>query len=811
MKKTLSINIAGIIFHIEEDAFATLDAYIKSIHAYFENFEGSKEIIADIEARIAEKFWGIREDEKTEAISLEHVNALIASLGTVADFQALESEEDKKENSSSQTHSTHSEKSIPHQKVFRRDLSRKMIGGVASGLARYLHADPIWVRLCMIVGFFGLIPLFHVANVIFWAYVICWIAIPGEINLEEDKSFRKFYRDPEKKVIGGVISGFAAYTGWDLGLLRVLAVLSVLFFGTGIVAYLVMLIIAPEAKTLTDKMEMTGEPITLENIENNIKKNFQKEDEVEESALTRILLVPFRLIAAFFGAFKGFFIALRWIVQIAFGIILTAFGLGSIIALITFSSVGFSGLDHGQVQIAFGEAIPLYLLANDLPSWTYLAFIAAILPILVSIIISGVSLLANRKFYNRTYKYIATTLCIIGWVGLFVALPTVGRNFSRTASINQVKDISIPSKPFVFDIKKESQESIWEKMLGSRELVDEILDDEDMHDYNREGFTRTQITIEGYSGTTIQVIEFSKSNGKDRIDAEKNARSIKYDYSIQNDKITFDSHFGITNQKFRNQRMRVKVLIPFGQSFGMTRDFASYIENEIHGGYFNDSTGDLFVGSLWNFTPEKGLTCINREPIEDKEESFHEDRSSSDEVGVNFSISKDLENFQSIEALNTEGASIRIVPGDKYMIRFEGNDKPSFVTEAKVFNGVLKLDKVQSGVQIEIQSPKLSKVELGGNARTEIKGFNQAKLEVVLHNFHSVSIDGTTDLLIASSDQNSELIAPNLVAQKAIVSLKDQSKMDLQVIKSISGNKSMDANLSYPTMSNLQVNIKTQK
>ncbi|MHA8099161.1 hypothetical protein VR479_07700 [Aquirufa aurantiipilula] len=80
MKKTLSINIAGIIFHIEEDAFATLDAYIKSIHAYFESFEGSKEIIADIEARIAEKFWGIREDEKTEAISLEHVNALIASL-----------------------------------------------------------------------------------------------------------------------------------------------------------------------------------------------------------------------------------------------------------------------------------------------------------------------------------------------------------------------------------------------------------------------------------------------------------------------------------------------------------------------------------------------------------------------------------------------------------------------------------------------------------------------------------------------------------------------------------------------------------
>ncbi|RXK49803.1 PspC domain-containing protein [Aquirufa rosea] len=811
MKKTLSINIAGIIFHIEEDAFATLDAYIKSIHAYFETFEGSKEIIADIEARIAEKFWGIREDEKTEAISLEHVNALIASLGTVADFQALESEEDKKESNQNYSQSQSSTSTNPQSKVFRRDLSRKMIGGVASGLARYLHADPIWVRLCIIVGFFGLIPLFHVANVIFWAYIICWIAIPGEINLEEDKSFRKFYRDPERKVIGGVIAGFSAYTGWDLGLLRVLAVLSVLFFGSGIVAYLVILAISPEAKTLTDKMEMTGEPITLENIENNIKKNFQKEGEVEESTLTRILLVPFRLIAAFFGAFKGFFVALRWILQISVGIILTIFGLGSIIALITLSSVGFSGLDHGQVQIAFGEAIPLYLLANDLPNWTYLAFIAAVLPILVSIIISGVSLLANRKFYNKTYQYIATTLCIIGWIGLFIALPTVGKNFARTASVNQVEDISLITKPYILDIKKESQESIWEKMLGSRELVDEILDEEDLHDYNREGFTRAQISIEGYSGTTIQVIEFSKSNGKDRLDAEKNARSIKYGYSVEGDKIVFDSHFGITNLRFRNQRLRVKVLIPFGQSFSMTRDFAYYIENEIDGGYFNESSGDLFVGSIWNFTPEKGLTCLNREPMENKEESFHEDRSKGDDMGANFSISKDLENFQTIEALNTESASIRIVPGNKYLIRFDGTDKPSFLTEATVSNGVLKLNKLQAGIQVEIHSPKLAKVELGGNARTEINGFNQSKLEVVLHDFHSAIVEGSTDLLIASTDQNAELIAPNLTVQKAVVSLKDQSKMELQVVKSITGIKSSQADLIYPSNSNLKAVIKTQK
>ena len=154
MKKTLSINIAGIVFHIEEDAYAQLDAYIQSIHSYFESFEGSKEIIADIETRIAEKFWGIREQEKTEAITEVHVKALIASLGTVADFQEVEMEEDKKENAQQSKNTNTTEKLFNPGKPFRRDISRKQIGGVAAGLAHYFSVDPIWIRLVLLVTFF---------------------------------------------------------------------------------------------------------------------------------------------------------------------------------------------------------------------------------------------------------------------------------------------------------------------------------------------------------------------------------------------------------------------------------------------------------------------------------------------------------------------------------------------------------------------------------------------------------------------------------------------------------------------------------
>jgi hypothetical protein len=56
MKKNISINISGIIFHIEEDGYDQLKAYLESINRYFSTFDDSLEIIADIETRIAELF-----------------------------------------------------------------------------------------------------------------------------------------------------------------------------------------------------------------------------------------------------------------------------------------------------------------------------------------------------------------------------------------------------------------------------------------------------------------------------------------------------------------------------------------------------------------------------------------------------------------------------------------------------------------------------------------------------------------------------------------------------------------------------------
>ena len=776
MKKTLSINIAGFVFHIEEDAFATLDAYLKSIHAYFASFEGSKEIIADIESSIAEKFWNIRETEKTEAISQVHVDALIASLGTIADFKQVEEEEDKKEGYTAP-------KTEGGPKIFRRDITRKKLGGVAAGIARYFEVDPIWVRLILLALLSASFPLFHLGNIVFWAYIIIWAAIPGEMNSDDDKSYRKFYRDPEKKVIGGVMAGIAAYTGWDVGLLRVLAVLSVGLFGSGVIAYIVILAITPEAKSMKDKMEMTGEPITLENIENNIKKSIQP-DETEENGLTKVLLFPFRLFAIIFKALKGPLNVIRWFVQILVGVILLILGIAFIIVIGALCTLGFTGIDQGQL-VHMGP-LPLYLIAKDFPFWTVPALVLAFLPMFVSIVIAGVSLLANRKFYNKTYKIVSTTMVIVGWIGLFAAVPFVGRNFQRSASYNQVKEIAVSdSTTYVLDIDKKDNETIWQMMLGEKveEFTFDFEEEEDNNDYNEERFNRTNIEVEGYDGKSIQVITYAKSQGLTRKEAETNAKMIQYNYLHKGKDLRFDTHFGLQNSKFRAQRLKVKIMIPYGKSFSMTRDFAYYMDNVLESGYFHEEGQDLFIGSLWSFSADKGLICLNRTPHneeESKDEDFTDEK-------VGFTITKDLANFSAISGLNTESSQIKITRGDLPKITYRGNQ--ALESSAHVENNVLVLDKIQPGIQVEIVVPELTKVELGGNASTEIEGFTSAKLDVILRGFHSLSLKGGGNQLNASVFDSAELNAGDFAVEKAFIAIDKYAKIEVNVSKMVQGKK----------------------
>lgn len=90
------------------------------------------------------------------------------------------------------------------------------------------------------------------------------------------KRVRKLYRNPDDKIIAGVCSGLAAYFGLDATLVRIIFFISIFFGGTGLLLYLVLLVIVPEANSAAEKLEMQGEPLTISKIEEEIQRHLKK-------------------------------------------------------------------------------------------------------------------------------------------------------------------------------------------------------------------------------------------------------------------------------------------------------------------------------------------------------------------------------------------------------------------------------------------------------------------------------------------------------------------------------------------------------
>ena len=186
MKITVSINLGGYLFNIDEDAYAELKRYLKNLELHFAGEESSSEILSDIETRMAELFRTKLTNYK-KVINIQDVQQVVSVLGTPEDI----SENDRP-------------------------------------TARDKFSSP---------------------------------------------GYHRMYRDTDHRVIGGVCAGMAAY--WDIELWVVrLIFFALAMMGIGILIYLILYIVLPEAKTTAEKIEMKGNPVNIHNIKDSVKKEF---------------------------------------------------------------------------------------------------------------------------------------------------------------------------------------------------------------------------------------------------------------------------------------------------------------------------------------------------------------------------------------------------------------------------------------------------------------------------------------------------------------------------------------------------------
>ena len=185
MNKTVNINLAGIFFHIDEDAFLKLKNYLDAIKQSFTDSQGRDEIIQDIEARIAELFAEKRETDK-QVIGKKEVDAVIEIMGQPEDYKVDDDIfEDEETSHSSYTNSKQAEaKTEKRNKKLYRDPDNSYISGVSSGLGHYFSIDPVWVRILFII------TTILTSGTFLLVYVIFWIIMPEALTTAEKLEMR---------------------------------------------------------------------------------------------------------------------------------------------------------------------------------------------------------------------------------------------------------------------------------------------------------------------------------------------------------------------------------------------------------------------------------------------------------------------------------------------------------------------------------------------------------------------------------------------------------------------------------------------
>lgn len=179
MKKTLTINLNNTVFHIDEDAYETLQNYLEELKSHFAGETDCDEILRDVEARICELF-NERIRFGLQVITLPNVEEIINMMGQPSDYGTVADDTDEaKTESETQAEEAsagpapQSEKAYRGRKRLYRDKENGMIGGVAAGLAAYLNIDVTWIRVLMLI--FTIIT----SGSMFLIYMILWIITPS--------------------------------------------------------------------------------------------------------------------------------------------------------------------------------------------------------------------------------------------------------------------------------------------------------------------------------------------------------------------------------------------------------------------------------------------------------------------------------------------------------------------------------------------------------------------------------------------------------------------------------------------------------
>ncbi len=255
MKKNITINLFGQLYAIDEDAYQMLECYLESMKKYFARQEGGEEIADDIEHRVAELLWERRE-QGAEAVDLETVRAIIKQIGNPSEIDGGEE----------------CPESTANAETPEDDMGETLKKGMyAAGKATKSALG----------------------------------------KAKEYISRRRFYLDNRDKILGGVCSGMAQYFGgsdpllWRVGTV----LLGFISMGFTVILYLLIWMVAPEARTPEERLRMQGKEVNGANLGEQILNDSKEEGTPRPNVFGKVV----RTILWFIGAIVMIFVVIPFL------------------------------------------------------------------------------------------------------------------------------------------------------------------------------------------------------------------------------------------------------------------------------------------------------------------------------------------------------------------------------------------------------------------------------------------------------------------------------------------------------------------
>lgn len=433
MKPTIKVSIGGFAFNLEEDAYLQIDDYLKHLNNYFKNSPEGEEIIADIEARMAELLH-MRVSDKNGVITVSDASDIISIMGNPKDFnndQVDQEDYNKREDNP-----------VLKRKLYR-DPDHGIIGGVCSGLGYYFRIDPVILRIIF------------VALLLFSPIVISVSSIfPRSSRMQID-----------------------------------------IFI---IILYIVLWIVMPKAKTLMQKISMSGADPSIENIESRTQLPLRR---TKSSGLLKAI-------------------------KIFFGIILGLICLSLIITLISIIAA-FFGFYVNTDYPAINDILDIFSI-NSL-DMKIMVLMALLLPI-IGLCYLCFKLLLQSRFTTR--DVVISVLATLLWIGACCymggAIWSIASKYERKATATETVNITTLS------------DSLYVKISGYNNGEIKSLFDKETELYYSKNNKRSsilffpQIEIRKDSMLSAYKLEIKKTAFHEtREQAKKKARNFAPSYQIE--------------------------------------------------------------------------------------------------------------------------------------------------------------------------------------------------------------------------------------------------------------------------------------